>query len=170
MVGWLARGCDCVLRSTAQVTIAVLWNCRCSPSRFGETSAVRGRLLDQVWKCIGCINEKRFSSSEMDLRLLDFLHHFLGPSKDWLFSNVVLPNFKCIEITSDERMLSLAACTREPIGVLKVHVCRGINLAGRAGWSVSAVPRQICYVHLLGWKTTSQDMVQNPAFSANIQR
>jgi len=102
--------------------------------------------------------------------ILDFLHHFLGPSKDWLFSNVVLPNFKCIEITSDERMLSLAACTREPIGVLKVHVCRGINLAGRAGWSVSAVPRQICYVHLLGWKTTSQDMVQNPAFSANIQR
>ena len=74
-----------------------------------------------------------------------FCHIFLGPgdSKDWLFSNVVLPNFKCIEITSDERMLSLAACTREPIGVLKVHVCRGINLAGMAGWSkvkLSAVP------------------------------
>ena len=53
--------------------------------------------------------------------------------KDWLSSTLVLPNFKCLEITSDERLLSLAACTREPIGVLKVHVCRGLNLAGALG-------------------------------------
>ena len=51
-------------------------------------------------------------------------------AKDWLSSTLVLPNFKCLEITSDERLLSLAACTREPIGVLKVHACRGLNLAG----------------------------------------
>ena len=57
---------------------------------------------------------------------------------DWLFSTLVLPNFKCIQITSDERMLSLAACTREPIGVLKVRVQRGMNLAG-ANWKMGAV-------------------------------
>ena len=45
---------------------------------------------------------------------------------------------RCIEITPDERLLSLAACTREPIGVLKVRVKRGINLAG-ANWKMHQV-------------------------------
>eukprot|EP00438_Fugacium_kawagutii_P011325 Skav205080 [mRNA] locus=scaffold142:524896:536954:- [translate_table: standard] len=79
-------------------------------------------------------------------------------AEDWLFSTLVLPKFKCLEITSDERLLSLAACTREPIGVLKVHVCRGVNLAG-ANWKMGAVrhftSNPYCVLRLAGTSVRS---------------
>ncbi|CAE7208311.1 esyt2-a [Symbiodinium natans] len=58
---------------------------------------------------------------------------------DGSLAHVVLPNCKSVRLTSDERFLSLAACSsKEPIGVLELQVARGINLAG-ANWRAAGM-------------------------------
>mmetsp|Transcript_785 Transcript_785/g.2158 ORF Transcript_785/g.2158 Transcript_785/m.2158 type:complete len:594 (-) Transcript_785:114-1895(-) len=57
---------------------------------------------------------------------------------DAALANLVLPNCSRIPLASDDRLLNLAACSRAPIGVLKVQVRKGINLAG-ANWRMGSV-------------------------------
>ena len=57
---------------------------------------------------------------------------------DAVLARLVLPNCKCVRLTTDQRLLNLAACSKDPIGVLKMQVSRGINLAG-ANWRMGAV-------------------------------
>ncbi|CAJ1408863.1 unnamed protein product [Effrenium voratum] len=55
-----------------------------------------------------------------------------------LLGRLVLPNFKCMQITGEGMATSLAIGTREPMGILKVQVCRGTHLAG-ANWKLGQV-------------------------------
>ncbi|CAK9022560.1 Extended synaptotagmin-2-A (E-Syt2-A) [Durusdinium trenchii] len=111
---------------------------------FGKLCLELKPLLD-TWPIVGAVIIYFAAQPKLELQFsgivdapMPGLAKRVQAAVDGLFSTLVLPNFKCIQVTSDERMLSLAACTREPIGVLKVHVCRGINLAG-ANWKMGAV-------------------------------
>lgn len=111
---------------------------------FGRLCLELKPLLD-TWPIVGAVIVYFAAQPKLQLQFcgivdapLPGLAKRVQSAVDWLSSTLVLPNFKCLEITSDERLLSLAACTREPIGVLKVHACRGLNLAG-ANWKMGAV-------------------------------
>ena len=94
---------------------------------------------------------------------------------DAFFANFVLPNCKSIRLTNDDRLLSLAACSKEPVGVLKVQISRGINLAG-ANWRMGPVrsftSNPYCVLHVgsamsrtsTANATTNPDWNDDPAF------